>query len=551
MIIGIDLGTTHCTLAYCLDNQTHIEALEIHQRITEDMFSAKKMLPSFLFFPLEEAAPSIGWYAKQRGGELPHRLISSAKSWLCHDGINRREPFLPLSDCEFKKSPIEVCTALLQHLKHSWEEKFPELDFADQTVVVTVPASFDPSARQLVQEAIEAADFPQTRLIEEPLAAFYAWLDTYKEEWREHLKVGDTVLVVDSGGGTTDFSLISVEEKDGDLCLERKAVGNHLLLGGDNIDLALAHLAQSQLSQEMDEWQFQTLVQACREAKEQLLCEDAQQSVTLQIKGRGSSLIGGSLSTTLKKEEVETRLVDGFFPHTTLDTPLQIEPRSGISKLGLPYARDPRITVQLAHFLKQAAVLPTSVLFNGGTMKGAAFQQRMLAVLSDWKGAPITNLPGADLDFAVSRGAVYYGWTHQNKGIRVRAGTARSYYIGVESALPAVPGFEPPLKKIKIAPFGMEEGSEWVLENQEFSLVLDESAVFRFFSKTSETQAEYSELHPIETLLKSQGASAKSVLVKLKAKVTELGVLELWCVAEDGRKWKLEFDTRQEELLVR
>lgn len=534
-MIGIDLGTTNCTLAYI--GEKGIEQFPIPQSIASNMEGEKLVLPSFYFFPLE-GEPCIGWHAKQRGAELPDRVISSAKSWLCHHAIDRRAAFLPLSDFEEKLSPVAVCTAFLKHLR----ETFPR----ESKVLVTVPASFDPSARQLVLEATWAAGFPQVILLEEPLAAFYAWLHRHEEQWRQLLKVGDTVLVADIGGGTTDFSLIAVEEKGGELHLERKAVGDHLLLGGDNIDLTLAHLTQHKAGEQLDNWQFQSLVHACREAKEKLLGEEAPKSADVTIHGRGRKLIGDSLSVTLDRQEVEKALVDGFFPLVSLDEPVQEEKRAGIAKMGLPYARDPRITAQLARFLQQSSSpLPTTVLFNGGTMKAASFQKRLLAQLSKWRGKEVKALPEPDFDFGVSRGAVYYGMTREGKGIRVRAGTSRSYYIGVEAAAPAVPGVPPPIKPVCVVPKGMEEGSERTLEDETFALLLEEPAVFRFFSRAEKGQL--TELHPIETVLHAQGDEGHTVLVNLTAKVTELGVLELWCVAEDGRKWKLEFDIRKEE----
>lgn len=563
-IIGIDLGTTNCTLAYApfSDENPQIEQLEIPQRLSRELEGKRSLLPSFYFFPLDEekASPCVGFYAKDRGSELPERVIASAKSWLCHDAIDRRKSFLPLGDFNEKKSPIDICAALLSHLREAWERDAGQL-FSDQQILVTVPASFDPSARQLVQESALAAGFPEVILIEEPLAAFYAWLHRHEETWRDQLKIGDTVLVIDIGGGTSDFSLIGVNEEGGELVLERQAVGNHLLLGGDNIDLALAHLAQNKLGVELDGWQFQSLVHACRTAKELLLGEEAPDRHEVIIPGRGSRLIGGALSIELTREEALQTLVEGFFPYVSLNEKILEEKRSALSNLGLPYVRDPRITAQLAQFLAGANVsLPTAVLFNGGTMKAKAFQERVVEQLSKWKNENVIALKGADLDFGVSRGSVYYGWTRQGKGIRVKAGISRSYFIGVESSLPAVPGMPIPIKAICVVPFGMEEGSSSTLENESFSLLLEEPAIFRFFCRTiphltsgevpqvgtiiTKWKNELIELHPIEAHLQAQGEECRHALVKLTAKVTELGMLELWCIADNGRKWKLEFDIR-------
>ncbi len=545
--IGIDLGTTQSTLAFCDHTDRAIHQFEIEQRTHEEMETKKPVLPSFYLLPWEEKMSCVGWYARERGAQLPDRVIASAKSWLCHDVIDRRSPFLPLSAAEHKKSPVEVCASFLAHLKACWDKE-SKVAFNEQTILVTVPASFDPSACALVQEAAQQAGFPAIRLMEEPLAAFYAWLHAHQETWRTQLKVGDTVLVVDVGGGTTDFSLISVEESNGELTLERKAVGNHLLLGGDNIDLALAHFVQQKLSTELDEWQMQSLVHACRNAKEELLGPTAPLQATVTVPGRGSSLIGGALMATLERDELECILSEGFFPSVPLSEQHQLEKRSGLAKMGLPYARDPRITAQLAHFLTQAGgLLPSAVLFNGGTMKAVPFQKRILEQLSLWKGGAVTHLAGADLDYGVSRGAAYYGWSRAHEGIRVKAATCRSYYIGVESATPAIPGARPSLKKIRLVPFGLEEGSAVTLEDQSFSLYLNEPAIFRFFRQNSPASPDLTELHPIETTLHAQDTAENVVVVKLTAQVTELGVLELWCSAEDGRRWKLEYDTRGEE----
>ncbi len=543
-IIGIDLGTTNSTMAFSSNGALKIEQFAIEQRIAESMVAKKTCLPSFYFFPLQEEDPSIGWHARESAAQLPDRIIASAKSWLCHDLIDRRSSFLPLGDFETKKSPLEVSAAFLRHLRSCFEKELQEVSFSEQKVIVTVPASFDPSARELVVEAAHLAGFPEIRLMEEPLAAFYAWLYNHQESWRDILKVGDTVLVVDIGGGTSDFSLITVSENAGELTLERKAVGNHLLLGGDNFDLALAHFAAQKFSTPLDDWQFQSLIHSCRQAKEKLLGQNPPEQIDLTIQGRGSRLIGGSLNAILKREEVEHILVEGFFPIVDLNEPIVEQKRSALANLGLPFARDPRITAQLAHFLNQFEILPTAVLFNGGTMKSAAFQERILSLLSLWKKEEVKELEGGDLDFGVSLGAVYYGFAHANKGIRVRAATCKSYYIGVESAAPAIPGISVPIKKVPLVPFGMEEGTEITLENQKFSLLLEEPAFFRFFSKNAEHSDEFVELHPIETVLHAQGDEGKIATVKLTAKLTELGLLELWCVSEDGRKWKLSFDTR-------
>lgn len=595
-IIGIDLGTTNCTLAYAEDDlsipQPQIEQLAIPQLTAAGEESELPTLPSFLYFPLPEELEGkksalswdlnrsfcIGTFARNRGEEIPDRLISSAKSWLCHNGVDRKSPLLPLHDAETKLSPLEVSSRYLAHLKEAWDDKMPHAPFVKQKILVTVPASFDPTARELVQEAARLAGYPETLLLEEPQAAFYSWLHQHHESWRNDLlKVGDCILVVDIGGGTTDFSLITVIDEQGSLGLKRQAVGSHLLLGGDNLDLALAHLAKNKFEEqghELDDWQFQSLIHTCRKAKENLLSENPPKHADVAVVGRGSRLIGGTLKTKLTLAEVKALLVDGFFPLISPEERSSIEKRLGLQQIGLPYAQDPRISAQLAKFLSMTGekdnggldefVLPTAILFNGGTMKAHAFQERLMELLNGWAKSlnkpSIHKLPEPDFDFAVSRGAVYYGLACTGKGIRIKSGTSRSYYIGVEDAVPAIPGLPIPLKAICVAPFGMEEGTEEELKDQEFSLVLGEPTTFRFFSHATQKfsdgmepqigtviknwKQELTELNPVETFIEKMEGEGKTLRVKLKTRITELGTLELWCVTDSDKQWKLEFDLR-------
>lgn len=593
--IGIDLGTTNCTMAYA-KGEGEITQFLIPQIIAAGNQSDDPSLPSFVYFPLPEELKTkiagidwdaernhcVGIFARERGSELPVRMIASAKSWLCHSGIDRRAAILPLNADEDsdKMSPLEACASLLKHLKEAWNVKMPKAAFNKQKILITVPASFDPSARQLVQEAAELAGYPEVVLLEEPQAAFYAWLHAHETDWRKTLKVGDNILVVDIGGGTTDFSLITVEDNSGDLSLKRLAVGSHLLLGGDNIDLGLAYLAKNKMEEQghnIDDWQLQALVHACRQAKEKLMSDDSPKSVDVTVMGRGSKLIGGTIKTKITQSEAQEFIVNGFMPVLAPTEHSLVEKRSGIQQIGLPYAQDARITAQLAKFLSMTGevdsnsmdhfIVPSVVLFNGGTMKSAALRKRLIDVLNDWAQQlgkdPVKELPGSDFDFAVSRGATYYGLAREGKGIRIKSGTSRSYYIGVEDARPAIPGMEAPLKAYCVVPFGMEEGSELELPKQEFALVLGETATFKFFSHATpvlsdgtepkmgtvvrQWKQELSELHPLETRLEKNEYDGKTVKVRLKSRVTELGVLELWCFSDDNRQWKLEFDIRQEE----
>lgn len=599
-IIGIDLGTTNCTMAYvdAKDKDGEIIQFEIPQVVSTGVQGGSLYLPSFIYFPLQEELDNkvaatewdsnrkycIGIYARDRGSEVPSRLISSAKSWLCHNGIDRRSEILPISDDTDvgRMSPLVACSELLRHLREAWDFKMPKTPFDQQQVLVTVPASFDPSARQLVQEAAQLAGYPETILLEEPQAAFYTWLRAHENVWRKKLKVDDKILVVDIGGGTTDFSLISVGDESGNLVLNRLAVGSHLLLGGDNFDLSLAYLAKQKLEEKghhIDEWQFQSLIHTCRQAKETLMGESPPKHVDITVMGRGSRLVGGSLKTQISRSEALALLVDGFTPMVSMEERSPTERRTGIQQIGLPYAQDARLSCQLAKFLSMTGegdtasmdnfVMPTAVLFNGGTLKGVALRDRIIELLNSWAAklnvAPVNVLPESDYDYAVSRGAVCYGLARSGQAIRIRSGTSRSYFIGVEDAAPAIPGLAPPLKAVCVVPFGMEEGTEQELHTQEYALVLGEMATFRFFSHATPNLAngsecivgtvvknwkqELTELHPIETMLDKSEGDGKTVRVKLKSRVTELGVLELWCVAHDGRKWKLEFDVRHQDAL--
>ena len=474
-IIGIDLGTTNCTMSYTACNAENKQSIQLEQVSITQVMAAQTSsdslsLPSFIYYPLPEeleaklvelpwdAARSfaIGTYARERGAELPTRLISSAKSWLCHSGVNRREKLLPIEteDDNNRMSPLEACARILQHMREAWNFAMPESPFKDQIVLVTVPASFDPSARQLVQEAAEQAGYSEVILLEEPQAAFYAWLHAHSDEWRQQLKVGNSVLVVDIGGGTTDFSLIAVEEEEGNLVLKRQAVGSHLLLGGDNIDLGLSYLVKKKLDEQghsLDNWQFQALVHQCRQAKEILLGEKPPAQVDITVLGRGSRLIGNTIKVELTKEEALGFVMDGFIPLVSPDERSPIERRMGIQQIGLPYVKDPRISCQLAKFLSMTGesdsgqmdqfILPTAVLFNGGTLKASAIRKQLITLLNNWakklKKPPVKELTGTDFDFAVSKGAAYYGLARQGKALRIRSGSSRSYFIGIEEAAPS------------------------------------------------------------------------------------------------------------------
>ena len=520
---------------------------------------------------------SVGEFARRRGVEIPNRLVSSAKSWLCHAGVNRTASILPWhSPPDGRKvSPVEACAFYLKHLRDAWNFEMGKGKnkprFEDQDLHLTVPASFDAVARELTIKAAQSAGLGKMTLIEEPQAAFYAWIHREKKKWRREVRVGESILVCDVGGGTTDFSLIQVTEEKGELTLRRMAVGDHLLLGGDNMDLTLAYAVQAKLAQKgakLDPWQFRGLWYSCRTAKERLLADPALRSEPVVVLGRGTSLIGGTLRTELTRAEVEKVLIDGFFPSCQSTEYPQEKPRIGMREMGLPYEPDPAVTRHLARFLGRQSPggegeipFPTTVLFNGGVMKSDLIRQRVLTVLSGWReGQAVRELISDDFDLAVARGATYYGLARQGRGVRIHAGAARSYYIGIESALPSVPGFPIPMKALCVVPYGMEEGTEAEIRQKEFGLVVGEPAVFPLLSSTvrkkdeigeiiEDWQGEIEEVTTMEAeLLAGEGQEKGDIIpVWLQTSMTEIGTLEIWCVARDEtQRWKLEFNLREQ-----
>jgi hypothetical protein len=605
--IGIDLGTTHSALSFvdlaASDGETTTHGvMEVPQLTAPGTIEARPLLPSFLYLPhADELAPGeltlpwaddqhhvLGELARQRGATTPIRLVSSAKSWLCHAGVDRRAAILP-NDAPpevARISPLEASTRYLRHLRRAWDAAHPDADFADQDVTVTIPASFDPAARELTLEAAQAAGYPALTLLEEPQSALYSWIQSAGGAWREQVRPGDVILVVDVGGGTTDFSLIAVLEHEGSLALHRVAVGQHILLGGDNMDLTLAHVVARKLADAgttLDAWQLRALTHACRGAKESLLGGSDAAAQPIVVPSRGSKLIGGAIRTELTRDEVTSVILEGFFPAVEAGARPTARVRAGLTQLGLPYAQDAAVTRHLAAFLgrQQGAVdelqgfasravagatfiHPTALLFNGGVFKSPLLAERTLATLNGWLasegGEPARLLAGADLDLAVARGAAYYGHVRRGRGVRIRGGTAFAYYIAVESSMPAVPGMEPPVQALCIAPFGMEEGTDAPLPALELGLVVGEPVSFRFFASSVRrqdivgtlldnwTQDELQELEPISATLPPEGRSPGDLVpVRLHARVTEAGTLEVEALPRSGdERWKVEFDVRRE-----
>ncbi len=547
-VIGIDLGTTNCALAYSQGEA--VELFSVPQFVHPGEIREEPLLPSFLFL---EEPPIVGVLAQRKGLENPGRLVSSAKSWLSYAGADRTAAILPVAAPEGidKISPVEASARYLRHLRDAWNQKRPDEPFDSHQILVTVPASFDAVARDLTLKAAETADYRNIILLEEPQAAFYAWI-AHNPDWREQVAVGDLILVIDVGGGTTDFALISVEEDDGRISLRRIAVGDHILLGGDNMDAALAHHVAETLPK-LDAMQFYSLYQHCRAAKERMLSEgNEEQELPITILGRGSSVIGKSAKSKLTRADLVRIVTEGFLPSVGL----QEEPEGetgALTEFGLPYASDPAITRHLASFLRRQSATPTHVLFNGGVFRAQFFRDRIHQVLNQWLPRPVTPLISGDLMRSVAHGAAYYGLARQGQGIRVRGGVPHSYYIGIETAAPAVPGRRPPFKALTVAPFGMEEGTGYEFKDRRFVLTVGKRAQFRFFQSSTRTQdapgsvldeidPALEELAGVEALLPSE--VHQNVPVTLESRVTETGMLELWFVAADGRRWKLEFNVR-------
>ena len=582
---GIDLGTTNSALAFAsVDDDgenTEFGTFSVPQLVSSGQVEPRATLPSFLYLPashelgsMDLALPwdevnmfALGAYGRQEGSKKPDRLISSAKSWLSQESVERRKAILPWKgpDDLKKLSPVEASTEYLRHLCQSWNFQHPDQPLSEAEVVLTVPASFDAVARDLTAESARTAGISKLTLLEEPQAAFYAWLEHAGENWREQISKGDLVLVCDIGGGTTDLTLIEVKEEDGELELERVAVGNHILLGGDNMDLTLAYTVSQRLKGEgtkLDSWQFQVLTYGCREAKEKLLSTDTLQEHIITIPGRGSSLIGGSLQVTVSREEAEKVLLEGFFPDLELGVQPQAKRKVGLTEIGLPYETDPAITRHLSGFLGDRR--PTAILFNGGVFQADGMRLRLLSILEKWFGGPMRVLKGTDLDLAVARGAARFGLVKSGHGIRIRGGLSRAYYIGVELAMPAIPGMEPPMKAVCVAPQGMEEGSSVSVPDQEFALVIGEPVEFSFLGSTEKSEDAAGVVHEewedegLETLAAiganlelgegSVHQNGSSVPVRLETVATEIGTLELYCVEKDGPgRWKLEFNVRHDD----
>jgi hypothetical protein len=589
-LIGIDLGTTNSALAYIdLQKRPRAGGPEIHtfvvpQLIAPGEIKARELLPSFLYLPGAHDLPpgsvalpwdlsrdyAVGEFARNHGARVPGRLVTSAKSWLCHAGVDRSASLLPWSAPPdvARISPVEASTRYLQHFVESWNHTLArghaEDRLENQQIVLTVPASFDDMARTLTVEAARRAGLEHLTLLEEPQAAFYCWLATSQPAEVAQLKPGAACLVVDVGGGTSDFSLIRAIEQEGDLGFVREAVGDHLLLGGDNMDLALAKYVETRLSGagRLDATQYGMLTQACRTAKETLLAPQAPDSFSVTVMGRGRQVIGGSLHASLTKEDIRRIIFDGFLP----DIPVDAEPdragRTGLHEMGLPYVSDAAITRHLAYFLNRhgdqsTSKAPRAVLFNGGVFQPNSLRERLIEVMRHWYGGADAGweplvLANPSLDLAVAWGAAHYGWLKHTGGRRIGGGIARSYYVGL--AAEQADGKTPVLC---VVPQKLEEGHEVELTKPELELALGQPVSFPLYTSTVRGEdkpgdvlqiepGQLLRMPPLHTILRGgKRSGTRNVPVTLAARSTEIGTLEVWCVArESGQRWRLEFNVR-------
>ncbi|HEU0037517.1 MAG TPA: Hsp70 family protein [Kofleriaceae bacterium] len=602
-LIGIDLGTTNSAVAY-VDTRAadqSVRVFEVPQLVAPGEVAPRRQLPSFVYLaggidlaahetslPWRPVAreddpqasvsapvrPIVGELARNQGARMASRMIASAKSWLCHPGVDRQAPILPWGESDGPKlSPVNAQAMVLAHIREAWDFAHPDDVFEDQEVLVTVPASFDEAARELTLQAAASAGFPPVVLLEEPQAAFYAYIEKTRGK---SLAPGERILVFDVGGGTTDFTLIEVDPAGGGFT--RTAVGDHLLLGGDNLDLTLAKIVEQRIVQrtakKLDTLQWHGLVHACRLAKETLLGDSPPESAPIVVQSRGAKLIGGTLRDEVSRAELHQVLFDGFFPLVDKAAPLA-RGRGGLQEFGLPYATDPAVTRHLAAFLtRHGGERVHAVLFNGGAMTPASLRQRVLDQLGQWQGTPPRELPATMPELAVAQGAAYYGLVRRGLATRIKGGTARAFYVGVDASgsrrrvptTEAGTATEPARYAVCLAPAGLEDGARVQLE-RDFRLVTNRPVSFRLYSSTTRDDqpgalvpigdgkaetvddgSDLLELPPIVTVLRARGRG--EVTVRLEVHISELGALEIYCVDREpaagatAETWRLAFDMR-------
>jgi molecular chaperone DnaK (HSP70) len=584
-LIGIDLGTSNTAVSYAKitenDEKPEFKIFEIPQIVRPGEILSRPLLPSFIYFPddnekkrgnfslpwKDDETFIVGEYARKRSSEIPSRVISSAKSWLCNNHVKRDDKILPWESDQVseKFSPVRAQAEILNHIKNAWNHKFSGEDqnsFIEQNITVTIPASFDAVARELTLKACNFCGIKNLTLMEEPQAAFYSWLLSNEATWRKQIKKDESVLVCDIGGGTSDFTLIRVFETDGNLELERTAVGNHLLVGGDNMDLSISYLINSKIAsngKKLDKWQLRSLVNKARDAKEELLSDKTKEKYEISVLSRGMKLISGTIKSEVLSSELDQIVKNGFFPQCSLEEKPVNNRKTGLMEAGLNYESDPAITKHLAEFVSNFASnsFPSYILFNGGVMKSKELRNHITQTVSSWNDSnEIKELENNNSDISVALGACYYSFIKLSGGIRIKSGLNKTYYIEVSSSMPAIPGIPAPTKALCVAPFGMEEGSLIKIEGKKYMLTLGEDVSFNLFEssmgkddKAGETIEDFSnnleKLTEIETFL--NGNKGEMVPVVLEAHVTEIGTLEFYCVSvEDSRKWKLEFNLRQQ-----
>jgi len=591
-LVGIDLGTTNNALAFIDLDKPHlaIQLFAIPQLSTLGKVDTLPTLPSFCYLSTQNEWPRgtlklpwkdetslfVGQFAKIQGARVPTKLVQSAKSWLSNIAANRRDKILPLeaADIQNRLSPVEASAQYLMHLRDAWNHSKAKGDTSceleEQEIILTVPASFDEIARTLTIEAAHLAGLRHVTLLEEPQAAFYSWISQHETSWKNEFKSGDRILICDVGGGTTDFSLIEMQEKEGELTFQRMAVGDHLLLGGDNMDAALAHYIEQKLLKEypaLDSNQWLQLTAEAREAKEHLLKQTAKEknaAHSIVIQGQGSSIIKGSMSVTVNTQEVEDLILNGFFGQFSLQEAVKLNKSRGIRSMGLPYEDEPSITKHLAYFLNQANCTLSEnagidyLLFNGGTMKPTIFQEALLANLNGWFPQRTASLlPSFSLDLAVARGAVYYGKVRRGLGVAIKGGLPRTYYLEIE----VQQDFGEKIHQaLTLLPRGTEEGYIYQ-SKQSFLLRANTPVVFHLLTSNvrlhdkegdivTVDENEFHKLPPIETVLRYgkkqlNEESNPAIPVALSITLTPIGTIEIWLNSQNtDHRWNLEFQLR-------
>ena len=564
MKIGIDLGTTNSALAYIDEREAEdrdfppVHVFETPQLVAAGRTEARRTLPSFLF--LEEGQP-VGAYARDQGALVPTRLVHSAKSWLSNPDVDRTAKILPWDSQETGRvlSPVEVSARIIGKFREEWDRAMGA-PLAEQEIVLTVPASFDEEARELTVMAARDAGLEKLTLLEEPAAAFYSWISNNLALSRKKLFDGQTALVCDVGGGTSDFSLIRVS-RDGDLVnFTRTAVGKHLLLGGDNLDLTLAWLVETKLGAQLSIRQRSALRRQCSAAKEKLLNDANLKSVEITVLGAGTALVGRSLKSEILREEALELALEGFLPFTARGEAPKEEKRSLFRELGLPYVSDAAITRHLNAFLEPTGQTPDAILFNGGFFIPEILRTRVADVVERWYGRRPEILENSELDLAVARGAAYYSYVRSTgSGVLVRGGLPRTYFIGLGE-----PG-EGKFPAVCLVPRGAEEGSAIEIDNGALQLVANRPVSFRLYSSLSRTgdrvgdvvefAADDPELHmhaPLDAVIRyGKKAEERLIPVKLGARLTEIGTLETWCESKTGdNRWNLQFELRKKAAAV-